>query len=116
MSTQEFAPKVLRKPKKSHASFHVEQWKKSVSASQDVTASAASAVFIDQYPHASLAGKYDDEPLWDDYIAAIQEYRQELNEKESTTEQTRNVQHFQSIPDVKFEDWTQKNIVLRRTH
>lgn len=41
---------------------------------------------IDAHPLAPLAGKYYDEPLWDDFMKAIKEYRQEVDEQEDTAE------------------------------
>ena len=37
---------------------------------------------IENHPLAPLAGKYNDEPLWDDFLEAIQEYRQRMNEQD----------------------------------
>lgn len=37
---------------------------------------------IPNHPLARLAGKYADEPLWDDFQQAIQEYRQRVNQQE----------------------------------
>jgi hypothetical protein len=34
------------------------------------------------HPLAHLIGKYKDEPLWDEWMAAIEEYRQERNAQE----------------------------------
>ena len=31
---------------------------------------------------APLAGKFNDEPLWDDYMEAIREYRKRVNEQD----------------------------------
>lgn len=36
----------------------------------------------DQHPLASLAGKYKDVSWWDDYLAAIEEYRREVDAKD----------------------------------
>jgi len=38
------------------------------------------------HPLASLAGKYADEPLGDDFMAPIQDYRREQNELEDIAE------------------------------
>lgn len=46
---------------------------------------AASATGVN-HPWAHLAGKYDDEPAWDDFIEAIQQYRRSLIEQEDAAE------------------------------
>ena len=40
----------------------------------------------DVHPLAHLAGKYNDEPLWDDFLQAMQEVRRQMNAQEETTE------------------------------
>ena len=35
------------------------------------------------HPLAHLAGKYADEPMWDDYMQAIEEYRQSVDTQEA---------------------------------
>lgn len=39
-----------------------------------------------QHPLAPLAGAFDAEPLWDEVLQAMQEYRKELNEQEDLAE------------------------------
>lgn len=41
---------------------------------------------IEVHPLARLAGKYNDEPLWDDFLQAMQEVRRQMNAQEETTE------------------------------
>lgn len=36
----------------------------------------------DNHPLASVLGAFDDEPLWDDWMAAIADYRQEVTARE----------------------------------
>lgn len=36
----------------------------------------------ENHPLASVFGAFDDEPLWDDWMRAINEYRQEENARE----------------------------------
>ena len=38
---------------------------------------------IPGHPLAPLVGKYNNEPLWDDFLAAIQEARREADEREN---------------------------------
>ena len=38
---------------------------------------------VKQHPLVKLSGKYNDEPFWDDYLAAIDEYREEVNRLEA---------------------------------
>lgn len=47
------------------------------------TADAAS----EAHPLAHLAGKYNDEPIWDDFLQAMQETRREMNAEEEAAEQ-----------------------------
>ena len=39
----------------------------------------------DDHPLASVFGAFNDEPLWDDWMRAIREYRDEENAKERAT-------------------------------
>jgi hypothetical protein len=38
------------------------------------------------HPIAALAGKYADEPLWDEFLEAIEEYRRRIDEQAATAE------------------------------
>lgn len=38
------------------------------------------------HPLAHLAGKYNEEPLWDDFLQAMQEVRCQMNAQEETAE------------------------------
>lgn len=37
---------------------------------------------FEAHPLAPLSGKYNNEPLWDDFMQAIREYRESLNEQD----------------------------------
>ena len=47
------------------------------------TAEPAGEALGPNHPLAPLAGKYNDAPWWDEYLAAIDEYRKEVNESDS---------------------------------
>jgi hypothetical protein len=42
-----------------------------------------------QHPLAPLAGKYNDVSWWDDYLAAIEDYRREVDAKDPTEAKNR---------------------------
>jgi len=55
------------------------------SGSAEFTAITPNTVIVSEgilgsdHPLAHLSGKYNEEPLWDEFLAAINEYRQEVN-------------------------------------
>jgi hypothetical protein len=55
------------------------------SGSAEFTAMTPNTVIVSEgisgsnHPLAHLSGKYNEEPLWDEFLAAINEYRQEVN-------------------------------------
>lgn len=43
------------------------------------TVIVSEGILLSDHPLAHLSGKYNEEPLWDEFLAAINEYRQEVN-------------------------------------
>ena len=44
------------------------------------------SVAVDTHPLAHLAGKYNDEPLWEDFLEAMELVRREMNDEEKAAE------------------------------
>ena len=57
-----------------------------VDASIKITETPEASATSANHPLAHLVGIMDDEPLWDDFLAAIQDYRREQNELEDIVE------------------------------
>jgi len=43
------------------------------------TVIVSEGILRSDHPLARLSGKYNEEPLWDEFLAAINDYRQEVN-------------------------------------